>query len=116
LLCEFFGYDRKQLNSLAFWKRTLLKSISNTAMKVIHSHFYKFNPEGLTGYLLLSTSHISVHTWAELHYAACDVFSCAGDEETEKTVSHIVEMVTHERIKTKKLKRGFRVKAKNCGL
>lgn len=111
-LIEFFGCDRKQLNSVVFWKRTLMKSVSGTSMKVLHSHFYKFNPEGLTGYLLLSTSHISVHTWAELYYAACDVFSCAEDKETEKTVKNIVEMVTHEKIKTKKLKRGFRVTAK----
>ena len=111
-LIEFFGCDRKQLNSVAFWKRTFMKSVSNTSMKVLHSHFYKFIPEGLTGYLLLSTSHISIHTWAELSYAACDVFSCAGDEETGKTVKHIVEMVQHEKIKMKKLKRGFRVNAK----
>lgn len=111
-LIEFFGCDRKQLNSVAFWKRTFMKSVSNTSMKVLHSHFYKFIPEGLTGYLLLSTSHISVHTWAELHYAACDVFSCSGDEETEKTVNHIIEMVQHEKVKMKKLKRGFRVTAK----
>jgi len=93
-----------------------MKSVSGTSMKVLHPHFYKFNPEGLTGYLLLSTSHISVHTWAELRYAACDVFSCAGDDETEKTVRHIVEMVIHDRVKIKKLKRGFRVKANNCRL
>lgn len=111
-LIEFFCCDRKQLNSVTFWKRILIKSVSGTSMKVLHSHFYKFNPEGLTGYLLLSTSHISVHTWAELRYVASDVFSCAGDDETEKTVRHTVEMVTHDRVKIKKLKRGFRVTAK----
>jgi S-adenosylmethionine decarboxylase len=80
-------------------------------MKVLHTHFYKFTPEGLTGYILISTSHISVHTWAELNYAACDVFSCADRKETERTVKHITEMVKHNRIKIKKMRRGFRV---NC--
>ena len=108
-LIEFFGCDRKQLNSVTFWKRTLMQSISNTSMKMLHSHFYTFMPEGLTGYILISTSHISIHTWPELNYAACDVFSCADGKETEKTVSHIIDMVKHDDIKIKKVKRGFRV-------
>lgn len=108
-LIEFFGCDRKQLNSVTFWKNILLKSVSDTSMKVLHTHFYKFTPEGLTGYVLISTSHISVHTWSELYYAACDVFSCADGKETERMVKHITDMVMHTNIKIKKMKRGFRI-------
>lgn len=108
-LIELFGCDRKQLNSVTFWKKILLKSISNTSMKILHSHFYKFTPEGLTGYVLISASHLSVHTWAELNYAACDVFSCADGKETERTVKLITDMVKHNNVKIKKMKRGFRV-------
>jgi len=39
---------------------------------------HKFEPQGVTAVGLLSESHISMHTWPELGYAACDVFTC-GD-------------------------------------
>ena len=109
-LVEFFGCDRKQLNSVAFWKKTLLKTASAARMKILNSHFYKFSPEGITAYPLLSTSHISIHTWPEYGYIACDVFSCGDEDETVMAVTHIKERLCHERIKLKRIKRGFRVR------
>ncbi len=41
---------------------------------------HRFEGGGLTGYLLLSESHIAVHTYPELGFAALDIFACgAGD-------------------------------------
>lgn len=35
-----------------------------------------FQPQGVTAIALLAESHISVHTWPELNYAAIDAFTC----------------------------------------
>jgi S-adenosylmethionine decarboxylase proenzyme len=67
---------------MAFWKKILVLSAEAAGMKVLNQQFFQFTPEGITGYLLLSTSHISMHTWPEHGYVACDVFSCGGDRET----------------------------------
>ena len=37
--------------------------------------------------MLLSESHISIHTWPEHGYAAIDVFTCGGSAET--IIAHI---------------------------
>jgi S-adenosylmethionine decarboxylase len=37
---------------------------------------HRFEGGGLTGYLLLSESHIAFHTYPEHRYIALDVFSC----------------------------------------
>jgi S-adenosylmethionine decarboxylase len=39
---------------------------------------HRFEGGGLTGYLLLSESHIALHTYPEHGYIALDVFSCGG--------------------------------------
>jgi S-adenosylmethionine decarboxylase len=46
---------------------------------VLSAHLHSF-PEGggVTGVLLLAESHISVHTWPELDYAALDIFMCGS--------------------------------------
>jgi S-adenosylmethionine decarboxylase len=64
-LLEFFGCDVEQINSMDFWQRELRASIAGTSMEVLHDFYYQFTPEGITGYLLLSSSHISIHTWPE---------------------------------------------------
>ena len=107
-LVEFFGCEHDSLNSMTFWKKILVRSAKAAGMKVLNQHFYQFSPEGITGYLLLSSSHISIHTWPEHGYVACDVFSCGGDEETQAAVDHIIAELPHQRVQLKRIKRGYR--------
>jgi S-adenosylmethionine decarboxylase proenzyme len=108
-IIEFFGCRKDQLDAVAFWKKLLLNSANDLKVKVLNKHFYKFIPHGITGYLLLSASHISIHTWYEYDYVACDVFSCSGDDEAVAIVSYIKKSLEYEKIKIRKIKRGFKV-------
>lgn len=108
-LLEFFGCAKEQLDSLPFWKKLLSKAIADSSITVLNKHFYRFSPHGITGYLLLSASHISIHTWPEYAYVTCDVFSCGGEVETKGIVKQIKNNLTHKKTRTRKLKRGFRV-------
>lgn len=42
---------------------------------------YPFEPEGVTGIVVLSTSHVAIHTWPHRGYAVADLYSC-GDFNT----------------------------------
>lgn len=54
-----------------------LKSISaQFGFNVLSFSSAKFEPVGVTAYLVLSESHMSIHTWPELQFAAVDFFSC----------------------------------------
>jgi S-adenosylmethionine decarboxylase len=108
-LIEFFGCQAAQLDSVTFWKKLLSQAVAASDVTIINKHFYKFTPHGITGYLLLSASHISIHTWPEYAYVTCDVFSCGGRAETEGIVQYITNKLKHERVKIKKVRRGFRV-------
>jgi len=55
----------------------LLKKIAMLAeLTALGSLEHTFEPQGLTALLLVSESHLSIHTWPELQYAALDVVSC----------------------------------------
>ncbi len=45
-------------------------------MQVVGDVFHQFAPSGVTGVVLLAESHLSVHTWPELRFAAVDVYVC----------------------------------------
>lgn len=104
---DFFGCDPHQLNSLEFWKLALPQAAADANMDILHSYFHKFDPQGITGFLLLSSSHISFHTWPEYNYVACDVFSCSNDEETYKAVDCLKKFIEHKRTEVHKIKRGY---------
>jgi len=111
-LLEFFGCAKEQLDSLSFMRKLLSKAIAASGITVLNKHFYKFSPHGITGYLLLSASHISIHTWPEYSYVTCDVFSCGGDDEAESIVQYIRANICHGTMKKRRLKRGFRINLK----
>lgn len=45
---------------------------------ILKTAYHRFSPHGVTAFLLLSESHISIHTWPELNKAALDIYTC-GD-------------------------------------
>lgn len=60
---------------------------------VLSSHFHHFgNDYGITGFIVLAESHISVHTWAKEKYAAIDIFMC-GDCEPNTSATYIIEQL-----------------------
>jgi S-adenosylmethionine decarboxylase proenzyme len=58
---------------------TLVAAANAAKVTIISVTTHQFTPHGITGYLLLAESHISIHTWPEHGYAAVDVFTCGGD-------------------------------------
>ena len=111
-LLEFFGCDVDQINDMEFWRTELHACIEGTSMESLHDFFFQFEPQGITGYLLLSSSHISIHTWPENGYVVCDVFTCSTEVETEQAVQHLKAHISHERVEVKKIQRGFKVSRK----
>ncbi|MBD3245341.1 MAG: adenosylmethionine decarboxylase [Candidatus Moranbacteria bacterium] len=112
---ELFGCRQKEIDDIEFLKKVFKKSLEKSSAGILKKHFYKFNPQGVTGYVLLSASHISVHTWPEKKYAAFDVFTCSGKKETKRIFQNIIESINHKEIKLKKIKRGFSFIDKNNG-
>jgi spermidine synthase len=109
IIVDLYGCDPHQINSVAFWKKTFAEAAASAHMEVLHEHFHQFEPQGMTGFLLLATSHISVHTWPEYGYAACDVFSCSDDVETNKAAEHVMKSVEYTRKSVQKIKRGYTI-------
>lgn len=107
-LVEFFGCCPHQINSQDFWETILDSALEDADIQILNRHFYSFAPHGVTGYFLLSASHISVHTWPEHGYVACDVFSCGDENETSSIVQRITEAIRHERASVTSLHRGYR--------
>lgn len=106
-LIEFFGCDKEQINSVDFWKEALSNSVKGTSMEILHSYFYEFKPCGVTGFLLLSSSHISVHTWPNRNYAACDIFTCASEKETNLAFKRLKKEVSYDHVNVEKINRGY---------
>src|SRR3989344_6106781 len=104
---DLYGCDPHEIDSAEHLEEVLLQAADAAKMEVLHTHFHKFSPHGITAVLLLSTSHISVHTWPEYGYAAFDVFSCSDEAQTKRAVNHIVKHIQHSRKRLRGVDRGY---------
>lgn len=108
-LCELFDCEVSKIDNCDFLRKILLSAIKNTSLIALHNYFYKFSPQGVTGFVLLSTSHISVHTWPEHKYVAFDVFSCGDNEDTLRVVESICNEIGFENRTVNLILRGYNV-------
>ena len=103
IIAEFFGCE--ELNNLKFVRDSLKEAALVCGATILHEKFHKFSPQGLTGYILLAESHISIHTWPEHGYAAVDVFTC-GLMDTERAVHFLAKQLKAQRVESRKILRG----------
>jgi len=45
-------------------------------LTVVGERFHQFEPQGVTGTVLLAESHIAIHTWPEAGFVTVDVYVC----------------------------------------
>lgn len=76
MLIEFYGCNSEVLNDIGIISSALKEAAIATGASICGSCFHEFNLQGITGALILSESHISIHTWPEYQYAAIDIFTC----------------------------------------
>ena len=83
-------------------EKTLSKILEDAAKKIdmtiIKSASHKFNPHGVSVFLLLKESHIAIHSWPELCLLDVEIVSCSSRSDVFKGLKIIAESVGAKRI------------------
>lgn len=61
---------------------------------------------GLSGFVIIAESHISVHTFPARNYISVDIFSCKGFD-VEKALGEVKEFFSLKEVKSWTLERGL---------
>lgn len=59
-------------------ERALRDAVRDCGATLLELFVHRFRPQGLTAVAVLGESHISIHAWPELGYAALDMFTCGA--------------------------------------
>ena len=91
ILLNLFNCNETYLKKVSFIQDVLNKAVEESALTKVGETFHQFNPCGVTGVLLLSESHICIHTWPEFNMAAIDIFSCGDKSKAQKAADYIIK-------------------------
>ena len=98
------GVDLTDKDSI---RAVLMRAVKISGSTLIRSYFHRLHPGGITGFLLLKESHISIHTWPEYGYAALDFFTC-GQADSRKALEEVTRAFRPKTVKVIELVRGAR--------
>jgi S-adenosylmethionine decarboxylase len=104
LIVDLHGAER--LDDLEHIEATLRRCVEAARATLLHIHLHHFQPSGgVSGVAVLAESHISIHTWPEVGYAALDVFMC-GSAEPDQCIPVLREAFAAKCVDVNELLRG----------
>lgn len=112
LIVDGFGGNYQRLADLDYIFDLLDNYPDRIGMtKIMPPYVFKYRgkrPEdwGVSGFVIIAESHISMHTFPEKGYINIDVFSCK-EFETELVIQHMKEAFGAERVECRILERGL---------
>ncbi|NLY51399.1 MAG: S-adenosylmethionine decarboxylase proenzyme [Firmicutes bacterium] len=106
VLCEAYGCDPKVLDDRDQVENIMVQAALHAGAEVREVAFHKFAPQGVSGVVVISESHLAIHTWPEYEYAAIDVFTCGDTVDPWNALNYMLEHFKAKDTDSSEVKRG----------
>jgi S-adenosylmethionine decarboxylase len=73
----------------------------------IEKAFHRFQPQGVSGVVVIQESHLSIHTWPETGYAAMDFYTCGDHTDPWAACEYAAKILGAKTMRTTEMKRGI---------
>jgi len=107
LLLDLRDCNDEALDNLDLLQGVLASVIEEAGIPVLEQSFHRFQPQGVSGLVMGSGSHLCIHTWPEHGYAAIDIFTHSDLFQPEEAAKTIIERLEAKNPSLVELKRGF---------
>lgn len=88
--------------------RSYLREACSQANATIESeHFHKFHPYGISGLMVLSESHLSIHIWAQEKFISLDCYTCGEGTNPQKAIDYLIDKFRPQSINSQYLDRSW---------
>jgi S-adenosylmethionine decarboxylase len=107
IVADFWEVDFDMLNDAEWLEGLLVDASQEAGATVLDSTSYQFDPQGATAMVMLSESHVTIHTYPEHGSAMIDVFTCGETVDPKEIIDIIRERLRPKEVYMKKLVRGI---------
>src|SRR5262249_5342259 len=78
LLGEWYGCpaDTAEFTRAEALRAVCVAAVEAAGLTIVGDRFFQFQPQGVTGTVLLAESHLAIHTWPEAGFVTVDVYVC----------------------------------------
>ena len=78
LLGEWYGCPAAtpEMTRADALRKLCLDAVTASGLTIVGDRFHQFEPQGVTGAVILAESHLATHTWPEVGSVTVDVYVC----------------------------------------
>ncbi|TFG58311.1 MAG: adenosylmethionine decarboxylase [Spirochaetales bacterium] len=105
VLGNLYGCPNELLEKVDVVRSILWRATIEARFTAVGESFHQFEPAGVTGVILLSESHMSIHTWPEKNFAAVDIFTCGEEGNAEEGFDLLCSFLKPQRIEKSIIRR-----------
>lgn len=106
IILELDGCPDSRLNVIDEVESAMVEAADAMGATIVGAHFHRFEPHGVSGVVVISESHLTIHTWPEYGYAAVDVFTCGEDVEPHAALSVLESRFEPRDVEHSEIERG----------
>jgi len=89
LTAEFYDCAGEVLADPGKMEAIFIGAAKASGATVLGSRFHNFEPQGVSGFVIIAESHLSVHAWPEHDYAAVDIFTCGEHIDFQAALDYL---------------------------
>lgn len=106
IIAELWECDFDKLNNAPFIEQTFVDAALKSGAEIREVAFHKFAPQGVSGVVIISESHLTIHSFPEHGYASIDVYTC-GDLDPSVAANYIADALNAGIRETIEMPRGM---------
>ena len=106
VIAELWQCDFDKLNDMDYIEQTFVDAALKSGAEVREVAFHKFAPQGVSGVVIISESHLTIHSFPEHGYASVDVFTC-GDLDPTIAADYIAKALGSKASEVTEILRGM---------
>jgi S-adenosylmethionine decarboxylase len=107
IVCELSGCQPSILSDIDGIAAMMIAAAKAAGATIMESAFHRFEPQGVSGTVILAESHISIHTWPEKAYAAMDFYTCGDHTDPWAACEFAATTLRAKSVLATELKRGI---------
>jgi S-adenosylmethionine decarboxylase len=107
IVCELSGCDATKLTDVDAVSDMMMEAALEANATVVTRAFHRFQPQGVSGVVVIQESHLSIHTWPETGYAAMDFYTCGDHTDPWAACEYAAKVLGAKTMRTTEVKRGI---------
>jgi S-adenosylmethionine decarboxylase len=106
VIADLWGVEPELLNDAEALMALMNDAVALAGATVLKYQEHSFEPQGVTALLLLSESHMSVHTYPERGFVAFDCYTCGNHVDPQIAIDHVIKHLEPVHIQRGAMERG----------